>query len=166
MPDGTYVIFYMGSTDHLNGSSSLEFNQRVGIAWSDSPYGPWTRSDEPIIPPGPKGKWDDGFTTNPASHVYSNGSVSLIYKGRSMEHPTLMLEGVAFASNYRGPYVKLTPDAPLDLPGNCEDAGIYRTTDGIFRMLTHCGCSGQYMWSLDGFLWNRTTPPVHFCSNI
>jgi len=166
MPDGTYVIYYMGSTDHLNGSASLEFNQRVGIAWSQSPYGPWTRSNMPVIPPGPKGAWDDGFTTNPAPFVYPNGSVLVIYKARSMEQPDQMLEGVAIADNFLGPYVKMTPDAPLDLDSNCEDAGIYRTNDGVFRMLTHCGCSGQYMWSLDGFTWKRTTPSVPFCHNV
>ena len=71
---GLYLIYYMGSSCKdptscpTSGKSSsgdnLEFNQRVGMAWSHSPYGPWTRSD-PIVNPGAAGKWDDGFTTNP-----------------------------------------------------------------------------------------------------
>lgn len=100
-----------------------------------------------------------------------------------------MLEGVAFAQTWNSTYVKVsvsghvrlpdviephasshsrqfTPGKPLDLPTNCEDAGIYRTQSGVFRMLTHCGCTGQYMWSLNGIQWSRTTPEQPWCSNI
>eukprot|EP00038_Savillea_parva_P008795 m.179234 g.179234 ORF g.179234 m.179234 type:complete len:458 (-) comp14715_c0_seq1:59-1432(-) len=161
-PDGTYLIYYMGS--HSGGAGS-EFNQRIGIASSSSPYGPWHRSD-PVVLPGPKGKWDDGFTTNPAPYIYPNGSVLLVYKARSTEHSSGMLEGVAMAETWNSTYVKLTPDTPLDLPTECEDAGIYRAPSGVFRMLTHCGCTGQYMWSLDGIAWSRTTSPQPWCNNI
>jgi len=163
-PDGLYVIYYMGSRS--NHTASLEFNQRVGTAWAASPYGPWTRSDTPIVYPGAAGKWDDGFTTNPAPYVYPNGSVLLVYKARSANNSGGMLEGVAFAPTWNSSYKKLTPDAPLDLPTDCEDAGIYRAPSGVFRMLTHCGCTGQYMWSLDGIHWSRTTPEQPWCTNV
>eukprot|EP00662_Eupelagonemidae_sp_cell21_P041373 gene41373-26298_t len=51
----------MGTTDYTplpdktHPQPSLEFNQRIGVAWSKSPYGPWTRLGEPIISPGPLG---------------------------------------------------------------------------------------------------------------
>ena len=101
-----------------------------------------------------------------APYIYPNGSVLLIYKARSNEHSGGMFEGVAFAESWNASYTKLTPDKPLDLPSECEDAGIYRTRGGVFRMLTHCGCSGQYMWSLDGMHWTRSTPEQPWCSNI
>jgi hypothetical protein len=154
------------TTGTTSATGSLEFNQRVGTAWSKSPYGPWTRSDDPIVLPGPKGKWDDAFTTNPAPYIYPNGTVLLVYKARSNENSGGMFEGVATAASWNGTYVKQTPDAPLDLPSECEDAGIYRTLSGVFRMLTHCGCSGQYMWSPDGFNWTRSTPPQPWCSDV
>lgn len=99
-------------------------------------------------------------------YVYPNGSVLLIYKARSLEHSSGMYEGVAFANTWNDTYTKLTPDTPLNLPNECEDAGIYRARSGVFRMLTHCGCTGQYMWSLDGFTWERTTAEQPWCTNV
>ena len=124
---------------------------------------------EPIVAPGPAGAWDDGFTCNPAASVHSNGTILLIYKARSLEHSQGMYEGVALTPHWNSTYVKKTPDAPLDLPSDCEDAGIYRTNTSegeIYRMLTHCGCAGQYMWSKDGFHWARTTSPQGWCTNV
>ena len=46
--------------------------------------------------------------------------VLLVYKGRSTEHPNGMYEGVAFADSWNATYRRLTPDAPLDLPPECE----------------------------------------------
>jgi hypothetical protein len=96
-----------------------------------------------------------------------------------------MSEGVAFALHYLGPYARLTPDAPLALPGNCEDPGVYRERGvevgggaaaggagggggggngggdgggdggGVFRMLLHCGCDYQLMYSHDGVQWAK-----------
>lgn len=167
MPDGTIAIFYMGTSNHSapfpSGSNLLEYNQRVGVAWSRDPAGPWTRAAEPIIMPGPRGSWDDGFTTNPAPYVYPNGSVLLIYKARSFENQHGMFQGVAFAESFNGTYKKLS-QKPLDLPSACEDPGIYRTPAGVFRMLTHCGCNGLYLWSLDGVHWNSTTPQQPWCA--
>jgi len=162
--DGRFVIYYMGSQIG-GGSSGIEYNQRVGMAYSSSPYGPWDRFDEPIIKPGPAGSWDDGFTTNPAGYMYPNGSVLLIYKARSIEKPGAMYEGIAFADSWNSSYEKLSPK-PLDLDPKCEDAGIYRAPSGIFRMLTHCGCDGQYMWSTNGLEWNRTTSPQPWCTGV
>eukprot|EP00040_Diaphanoeca_grandis_P023411 m.127286 g.127286 ORF g.127286 m.127286 type:complete len:497 (-) comp29262_c0_seq4:49-1539(-) len=174
-PDGQYVIYYMGSK---LTAGDVRYNQRIGVAYSRSPYGPWTRSDKPIIVPGAKGKWDDGFTTNPAPYIFPNGSVLIIYKAKSLAsesnntgvHATnTMKEGVAWADSWNGSYTKLTPNTPLNLSGDCEDATIYRahTSEGpVFRMLTHCGCSAQYLWSLDGIAWQRTTQEVPWCRNI
>lgn len=184
LPDGTIVIYYMGTNNHTapypSTGNQLEFNQRIGIAWSKDPNGPWERAEEPVLGPGPNGTWDDGFTTNPAPYIYNNGSVLLIYKAKSFNN-TGMFQGVAFAESFNATYKKLSPK-PLDLPPQvriengdlcigiqyflsrepinfascvfflflrscsifhqCEDAGIYRTTSGVFRMLTHCGCNG------------------------
>ena len=94
--DGLYVIYYMGSKAGGRPPAkgkwlphpAISFNQRVGMAWSQSPYGPWERQEEPILGPGEAGRWDDGFTTNPAGYMYPNGSVLIIYKARGREDPT------------------------------------------------------------------------------
>jgi hypothetical protein len=67
-----------------------------------------------------------------------------------------MYEGVAFAEHYTGPYTRLTPTAPLDLPESCEDPGVYfDKANGVFRMVLHCGCGVQLMWSKDGVSWTK-----------
>ena len=139
-------------------------NQRVGLAYSKSTSGPWTRLDVPIIDVGPPGAWDDQFTCNPTPHVLKNGSVLLLYKARSKENFGKMSTGVAFADNWRGPYRRLS-SAPIDVSGGCEDAGIYRSPgSGIFHIVLHCGCDYQALWSLDGMNWKRTTKPQPWCN--
>jgi hypothetical protein len=75
---GTYLLYYMGSTDNgtvTSGGGACKnepqtkpvCNQRVGLATATHPGGPWTRRAQPIIAPGPLGAWDDQFTTNPVS---------------------------------------------------------------------------------------------------
>jgi hypothetical protein len=173
---GTYLLYYMGSTNNSSktkgggrcasdpGHQSL-CNQRVGLATSESPYGPWTRRTMPIIDSGPPGEWDDQFTTNPTPHVFANGSVLLVYKARSMADFNNMRTGVAFAEHWSGPYTRMgSPPHPIDVSGGCEDAGIYYSTDmQVYRMVLHCGCNYQAVWSIDGINWNRTAPSVPWC---
>lgn len=172
---GTYLIYYMGSTDNgtapTGGGQCADdpehkslCNQRVGMAYSATPSGPWTRLDAPIVDAGPAGAWDDQFTCNPTPHVFANGSVLLLYKGRSKEDFGTMSTGVAFAEHWKGPYRRVGTQ-PIDVSGGCEDAGIYRSKgSGIFHIILHCGCSYQAMWSADGSDWKRTTAPQPFCS--
>ena len=56
-----YVLFYMGTSD------GTVYAKRVGMATSDSLYGPWKRTDKPIILPDPDPyAWNSMCTTNPA----------------------------------------------------------------------------------------------------
>eukprot|EP00662_Eupelagonemidae_sp_cell21_P016494 gene16494-46898_t len=54
-----------------------------------------------------------------------------------------MRTGVAYASTWRGPYVKRTSTAPMPVPGGCEDAAVYVSPSGVYRVIFHCGC--QYL---------------------
>ena len=178
--DGTYLLFYMGSnqTSPADADADAEAGvdcaahptaqsvcmQRVGLATASSPYGPWARREHPIVEPGPPGAWDDLFTTNPTPHVFRNGSVLLLYKARSLEGEGAMRTGVAFAESWRGPY-KRVGAGPVSVPGDCEDAGVYYSEAmGVFRMVLHCGCSYQSLWSLDGMEWQRTAAPQPWCA--
>ena len=182
-PDGTYLIFYDGDSAAGGGSGAdPHLNQRIGLATATSPYGPWTRSLAPVLSPSAvAGAWDGGFVTNPGPYIYPNGSALLVYKakakakakatgagagagagegegegeGEGAAAGNTMKQGVAYADHWSGPYRRLTPDAPLALPGDCEDPGIYRDPKrgGIFRMVLHCGCAYQLMWSADGVRW-------------
>ena len=177
--DGTYLLFYMGSTQSpsaANVSGGVRAcalhprqnvsvcRQRIGLATAQSPAGPWLRKAEPILDVGPAGAWDGLFTTNPTPHAFANGSVLLIYKARSVEDPSKMFTGAAFAEHYLGPYTRLSA-RPINVSTTCEDAGIYYSSlVKVFRMVLHCGCSYQYLWSLDGVNWERTTPSVPWCN--
>jgi hypothetical protein len=72
-----------------------------------------------------------------------NGSVLLLYKARSVEDPSVMRTGAAFADHYRGPYRRVVSQ-PINVSGSCEDAGIYYSQlMKLFRMVLHCGCTYQ-----------------------
>ena len=92
-------------------------------------------------------------------YVYPNGSVLLIYKAAGkVPGFSGMNQGIAFsATGAQGPYVRITSETvPLPLPGNCEDPGVYFDPDlKVFRMILHCGCATQLMWSVDGIEWSR-----------
>ena len=171
---GTYLLYYMGSTIHTANDGGAAppcpspvqtaCNQRIGLATSNDPNGPWTQCGNPILEPGVWPSWDDQFTTNPTPHVFSNGSVLLIYKARSKENFKVMSTGVAFAKHWSGPYARVASQ-PIDVPSNCEDAGIYYSTfSQLFRIVLHCGCNYQTIWSRDGIAWHKTAPEQPWCS--
>lgn len=160
-PDGTYLIYYDGDSAGGAGADA-HLNQRIGLATARSPYGPWNRSLVPILSPSANSTaWDNLFVTNPGPYIFPNGSALLVYKAkggsaRARAAMNTMKQGVAFADHWAGPYRRLTPDAPIALPGDCEDPGVYRDpARGIFRMVLHCGCSYQLMWSADGISWTK-----------
>jgi hypothetical protein len=162
---GTYLIYYMGSTDNgtvptgggkcaVNPEKQSLCNQRIGLATASSPAGPWTRSPSPIVDVGPPGAWDDQFTCNPTPLLLKNGSALLLYKARSKEDFGKMSTGVAFAQHWAGPYTKIGNGSIAGIPGGCEDAGIYQSPEtGVFRIVLHCGCAFLSLWSRDGVDW-------------
>eukprot|EP00041_Stephanoeca_diplocostata_P009740 m.151947 g.151947 ORF g.151947 m.151947 type:complete len:501 (+) comp17877_c0_seq2:200-1702(+) len=172
---GTYLLYYMGSTNNATASTGggecathpetkTLCMQRIGLATSTSPYGPWKRRPEPVLGPGPDGSWDDQFTTNPTPHVFANGSVLLIYKARSKENFNAMETGAAFAEHWSGPYKRIG-NGPIAVPADCEDAGIYYSVAmQMYRIVFHCGCSYQTVWSRNGVDWNVTTPHMPWCN--
>ena len=62
----------------------------------------------------------------------SASQVLLVYKAKG-SGSTGMVQGVAFAEHWTGPYRRLTPDAPIVLPGDCEDPGICKTFRNLAR---------------------------------
>jgi len=149
--------------------------QRVGLAVSKDPAGPWMRYDRNglhteseqstyILPVGKLGDFDSGFTNNPTPLALKNGSIMLIYKGRSAQCPACgaMRTGVAFAETWRGPYKKMTSRQPMPVPGGCEDAAVYVSPTGIYRVIFHCKCNYLMAVSKDGISYRQIgQPKVH-----
>jgi hypothetical protein len=99
--------------------------------------------------------------TRRARYIYPNGSALLIYKGGRAPGWPGMYQGVAFAEHYTGPYKRLVNSSyhPLVLPTNCEDPGVMWDPDlETFRMILHCACETQQMWSTDGLSWQKSGP--------
>ena len=104
---GRYYLYYMGNYgngewwDHRN-------HQRIGVAVSKSPLGPWKRSDKPVLDVSVD-KWDHLMTSNPTVCKGKNGQYLLMYKGvgnGEMPFGGKVLHGVAFSTSPTGPFVK------------------------------------------------------------
>jgi hypothetical protein len=67
--------------DHRN-------NQRIGVAVSDSPDGPWIRSDKPVIDvSGSDDAIDSLMTSNPSVCQRPDGGFLMVYKGVGKKFP-------------------------------------------------------------------------------
>lgn len=124
-----YVLFYMGSTHPFEDAAKQpekvtldsayctvgRANKRIGVATSKSPYGPWTRSDRPVLDVKP-GTFYSFLTSNPSPVIHEDGSVTMIFKSRRYKstypyHSDMFL-GLAKAPHYKGPYTVIG-DKPL-----------------------------------------------------
>lgn len=164
--DDKYCLFYMGNA---NGKTNTK---RIGLATSDSLYGPWKRPDKPLLEAGPEGAWDDHCTTNPAFIKHPNGQYWLYYKSwNTKDYETQTgpirgnrMYGLAIAESLEGPYVKYKGNPVVDFSGNgqnrqFEDAFIWREK-GRFKMIARdMGVYnhevGLIMDSKDGKHWNE-----------
>ena len=111
--DGIYYLYYIGNF----GDGTYEVhrnNDRIGVAWSNNPAGPWTRLDQPIIditpdPAGSTAAFDSLCVANPAITVMPDGKILVIYKGVK-NSGTLMggpvRYGAAIAETPTGSYIK------------------------------------------------------------
>lgn len=176
----TYLLFYTGTTykgampdsAHQITSESpqkLEAHQheKIGLATSKSPYGPWTRSDTPILDVVPN-SWEQYLVSNPSPLVFEDGRVMLYYKG--VEKLKKHAIGVAYADNWVGPYKRKT-DKPIEMCIGAEDPTIWQE-DGKFHslMLDHDRKFSEkeiyYAHSKDGLKWELENNPLAITKNI
>ncbi|MYD11427.1 MAG: family 43 glycosylhydrolase [Chloroflexi bacterium] len=101
---GRYYLYYQTFTTMWRANDCVN----VSVACSDSPDGPWTRLDRPIIPQGAPGDWDSCAIHDPYPLVYQ-GKVWLYYKGSPVDKSPGNLQraqGVAIAEHPEGPFEK------------------------------------------------------------
>ncbi len=69
---------------HYTGSAIYGGYQgwKLGIAYADSPFGPWTRPSSPTLDVGPPGSWDSNKLVRGSLH-YLSGKCYIIYNGES-----------------------------------------------------------------------------------
>ena len=173
-----FCLYYMGNVgDGVVPAKGLNWthrnHQRIGVAIADSPAGPWTRFDRPVVDISPDNDAPDALmTSNPAACVRPDGGLLMVYKAVATKGkapfggPVVHL--VATADKPEGPWKKnLTPI--FTKPGEhfaAEDPFIWhdgeryraivKDNNGIF---TKRGYSLAHWQSLDGYNWDLASHP-------
>ena len=159
-----YYIFYMGSSDGTVAGKA------IGYATSKSLYGPWEKSNKPIVVPGDDGEWDDYSASNPAFLAHPNGEFWMYYKAWDAKswkevHGNRKY-GIAIAKNPEGPYIKYEANPVIDYSkinkkSELEDAYVYVENDKIKMIARSMGNSngftneqGILIESIDGIKWS------------
>ncbi|RKF17951.1 glycosyl hydrolase [Alginatibacterium sediminis] len=158
-----YLVYQTVKTPYTN----RQFEQ-IGIAWADSPFGPWHKSDQAILSPEKDGQWlgdiDNRF------YVTSKGSFDshkvhdpclmffkdqfyLYYKGETMGEGMNfggreIKHGVAIANSILGPYTKSELN-PISNSGH--EVAIWHCNGGIASLITTDGPEkNTIQWAADG----------------
>ncbi len=176
----TYLLYYTGTTykgdmptpEHPTTEDSplkldAHHHERIGLATSKSPYGPWERRDEPILDVVPN-SWEQYLVSNAAPFVFDDGRVMLYYKGvEQLKHHAI---SVAFAEHWSGPYKRIS-DKPIDVGMGAEDPTIW-FENGKFHalMLDHdkkySNKELYYVTSSDGLIWEIEENPVAVTKDV
>ncbi|MDF4222596.1 family 43 glycosylhydrolase [Maribacter sp. M208] len=147
---------------------TVRVKNQVGLAWSDSPNGPWQKLPEPILSPADNGIWlgeeDNRFKVEKKGDFDSHkvhdpcilpykGKFYLYYKGEQMGEEInfggrQIRHGVAIADNPLGPYEKSVYN-PISNSGH--EICVWPYDDGIASLITTDGPEkNTIQWSPDG----------------
>jgi len=143
-------------------------HERIGLATSKSPYGPWKRLDKPILDVRTN-SWEQYLVSNAAPVVLPNGKVMVYYKG--VERLTVNAVGLAIADTFDGEYKRVS-DKPLNMGIGAEDPFIW-IEKGKYKALmldTNRKYSPDkeifYATSDDGIKWQVPASPIAVSRNI
>ncbi|GIZ08776.1 glycoside hydrolase family protein [Flavobacterium sp. UMI-01] len=189
----TYILYYMGSThpfEEVTKQNVAAFDlqskwciagrwgKRIGIATSKSPNGPWKRLDNPILDVKPNSYYSF-LTSNPSPLIKEDGSVVLLFKGRSYKEDGIsnsdMSIGVATAPSYDGKYT-VVGDKPLfsiDKFGEIEDPHLWSDKKGYHMVakdqrgaITGGHGDGLLAHSKDGINWVIDKNPKAYTKTV
>ncbi|WP_298535711.1 family 43 glycosylhydrolase [uncultured Algibacter sp.] len=162
--NGKYYLTYQARTF---------FEQRnvIGMAWADTPDGPWTKLSNPILRTTPDGKlknehktgfthvledatlepgsWDSGAVHDPGV-IVRNGKYYLYYKGHAVGEKMYSDSkwGVAISDSPEGPYIK-SPYNPVTNSGH--EIWVFPWKSGIAAIVDWAGPEkGTVQYSEDG----------------
>ena len=162
--EGKYYLTYQT----VKSPYTVRVKNQVGIAWADSPHGPWTKSLEPILSPADNGIWlgeeDNRFKVikkgdfdshkvhDPCLLCYKD-KFYLYYKGEQMgEEITFggrqIRHGVAISDHPLGPYQKSDYN-PISNSGH--EICVWHHKGGIASLITTDGPEkNTIQWAPDG----------------
>lgn len=162
--DGVYYLSYQT----IKGHYTVRVKNQVGLAWSNSPNGPWTKSEAPILSPADNGIWKgeeedrhavikkgdfDTHKVHDPCIVPYNGKFYLYYKGEQMGEAITfggrqIRHGVAIAENPKGPYIKSEYN-PISNSGH--EICVWPYNGGVASLITTDGPEkNTVQWSPDG----------------
>ena len=162
--DGKYYLCYQT----VKSPYAVRVKNQVGLAWADSPHGPWTKSKAPILNPANNGKWKgeeqnrfsvimkgdfDSHKVHDPCILPFDGKFYLYYKGEQMgEEITFggrqIRHGVAIANNPLGPYEK-SEFNPISNSGH--EICVWPYEGGIGSLITTDGPEkNTIQWAPDG----------------
>ena len=100
---GKYYLYYQG---FMEPSGKRGDDCPVAVSYSDSPNGPWTATNQIVIPNGGKDEWDQFSIHDPYPLIYRD-KIYLYYKSDYNGQPNLVRSsGLATADNPLGPFTK------------------------------------------------------------
>ena len=100
---GKYYLYYQG---FMEASGKRGDYCPVAVSYADSPDGPWTSTDEIVIPNGPEGSWDQYAIHDPYPLVH-DGKIYLYYKSAFNRPGNVWVAGgLAIAHDPLGPFEK------------------------------------------------------------
>ncbi len=149
--DGKYYLYYQVIASIWKHRTP----HQIGMAWADSPDGPWTKLAEPVLSPGQRGafvgeaddadaiasfgEWDSHKLHDPFVLKY-RGQIWLYYKGvqygRTYRHDLGIGWGAATADDPRGPFVK---SALNPVTNSGHETFLYPFREGIAAVTSHEG---------------------------
>lgn len=130
---GKYYLYYQG---FMEASGKRGDDCPVTVSYANSPDGPWTATNEIIIPNGAKGEWDQYSIHDPYPLVYK-GKIYLYYKSDFDGDPNLVrMTGLAMADNPLGPFEK-HPLNPVINSGH--ETSLFPFKDGIAALVIRDG---------------------------
>lgn len=149
--EGRFYLYYQV----IRGLWKRRSIHQIGLAWADSPEGPWSKLDQPALQPGRRGgfrnaeddadavtsfgQWDSHKLHDPFVLKY-RGRIWLYYKGvqygRAYRHDLGVAWGVAVADDPRGPFEK-SPLNPITNSGH--ETFLYPFRQGIVAITSHEG---------------------------
>jgi len=162
-----YVLLYIGNT----GLKEHPANQRIGMALSDSPYGPWKkvgRDGMILAPPADSGYYNHkagNGVVNPAFLEHPDGRFFLYFKSNDTRqnqrwHSRM---GLAIAEKLEGPYVQL-PDPTTSNDQTIEDGYAFVMDKKVYLLTTDnhgiLNRGGGLLWeSEDGVRFQNQPAP-------
>ena len=154
--DERYWLFYTGTSKEYG--KPFNPDSKIGLAVSDSPDGPWKRSESnPILKNSANKDEFDSHLLDDACLIVRDKKYWLYYKGRQLgKSPVYTKMGVAIADKPEGPYIK--SDKNPVIPG-CHEVLVWAQGTGVAAMVGTTGpkdIKNSILYSEDGFSFSKT----------